>query len=196
MSRSMNSLEQQRELFCTPAHIVKALLKRECFAGRIWEPAAGRGDIVRVLHACGYSDVVASDLYDWGGGYDLLDFLASEMECDSLITNPPYSLLKYFVCHAKRLVKYKFAMLLPLQFEFTRAWMDQHEHDRVFPLKACYAFPKSILWENVSQTWGRQKHAWFVFERGFRGEVVREKILFRRNGTRGGSAASDGDDCC
>ena len=196
MSNYIDDFEHQRELYCTPPHITKALLRRELFPGRIWEPAAGRGDIVRVLHACGYSDVVASDLYDWGSKYDQVDFLASETQVDCLITNPPYSLMPEFLTHAKRVVTYKFAMLLPILVELTKKWMDRHEHDGVFALKACYVFPRAIPWTNVRSLWGKKTHAWFVFERGFRGQVIREKILFRRNSTRGGVAAADGDDEC
>ena len=66
MSKLMNEAEWLKELYCTPPHIVKALLKRERFPGMIWEPAAGQGHIVKVLLECGYRDVVASDLNDWG----------------------------------------------------------------------------------------------------------------------------------
>ena len=196
MSKYMNSVEHKKELYCTPPHITKALLRREIFGPRIWEPAAGRGHIVRVLRECGYEDVVASDLHDWGSGYDQRDFLISEMECDSLVTNPPYSLAHQFVCHAKRVVTHKFAMLLPIQFDFTRAWMDRHERDRVFPLKAWYGFLNSIPWENFDQTPGLRKHAWFVFERGFKGEIIREKIVFRKTRAGGGAVGVERGDRC
>jgi hypothetical protein len=35
----------------------------------------------------------------------------------------------------------------------------------------------------LSEAWGKIQFGWFVFERGYFGEVRREKILFRRNKT-------------
>ena len=66
MSKWIDAGEHQKRLYCTPPHITKALLKREFFPGTIWEPAAGKGHIVQVLRECGYTDVVASDINDWG----------------------------------------------------------------------------------------------------------------------------------
>ena len=169
-----------RELYCTPRHVTQALLVRERFPGTIWEPAAGKGHIVRVLHEHGYADVVASDLHDWGCGYDTVDFLISERISDSLVTNPPYSLTHKFLTHAKRVVRCKVAMLLPVLHEFTESWLAAHEYDLVFPLRAVYTFANAMRWANTQQTWGRMKYAWFVFERGAPPQVVREKIVFHR----------------
>ena len=66
MPRVMGDHEHRQRLYCTPAHVVRALLEREKFPGIIWEPAAGKGHIVRALRSYGYRDVVASDLNDWG----------------------------------------------------------------------------------------------------------------------------------
>jgi len=88
----MNTTEHHERPYCTPPHIVKALLKRERFAGSILEPAAGKGDIVQVLLECGYTDVLASDINNWGFPCRREDFLASTIQSDSLITNPPFHL--------------------------------------------------------------------------------------------------------
>lgn len=66
----------------------------------LWEPAAGRGDLVRVLSDFGY-DVVASDIdlseYDYDlGSVREEDFLKTEPtmeiaeEYSGIVTNPPY----------------------------------------------------------------------------------------------------------
>jgi hypothetical protein len=112
----MNPIERDKSLYCTPSHVVRALLKRETFPGVVWECAAGRGDIVKKLHQYGYTQVVASDLNDWGFrpcGID--DFLRSTREVDSLVTNPPFPLKHEFLVHAKQIVRCKIAMLLPSQ---------------------------------------------------------------------------------
>ena len=163
--------------------VTKALLKREVFPGTIWEPAAGRGHIVRVLLDCGYPDVLASDKVDWGfKPCRIEDFLAATAnEVGSVITNPPFDLKAKFLSQAKLLARHKIAMLLPVEFEHTMEFVGRHATDPEYPWKALYSFPQGIPWANVRQRWGKVKHGWFVFERAYRGQVVREAIVFRRN---------------
>jgi hypothetical protein len=178
----MDDTERQKRLYCTPCHITKALLKREFFPGSIWEPAAGRGDIVRVLQECNYPDVHSSDINAWGFQPCVIeDFLKSTRQADCLITNPPFHLKFQFLEQAKRLVRHKIALLLPVEFEYTMAFIKHHETDSIFPWKGLYVFPQSFRWLNMPEAWGKIRFGWYVFERGAVGEVVREKILFRRN---------------
>ena len=182
MSKLMNEVERQERLYCTPPHIVKALLKREPFAGTIWEPAAGKGHIVTVLTQCGYTDVLASDLNDWGLPHcEIGDFLVSTKEADCIITNPPFDLKAEFLVRAKVLARRKIAMLLRVDFECSMAFLKAHATDRRFPLKAVYSFPQAIPWVNIPKSGGKMHVAWFVFERGYRGNVIRKPIIFRKN---------------
>ena len=189
MSKWIDKEERQEQLFCTPPHVIKALLRREHFPGTIWEPAAGKGHIVSVLRQCGYADVVATDLNDWGfQPSDQEDFLGSQKSSDSLLTNPPFSLKLQFVAQAKRLVRQKIALLLPTEFEHTVLFVRHHESDHDFPWKALYSFPQAIHWKNVTEPWGKIKFGWFVFERGYLGHVIREKIVFRKANRRRASS--------
>ena len=173
MSSVMIEEHRLKGLFRTPPHIVKALLKREQFAGSVHDPAAGHMDLVRVLAECGYPDVIASDKHPWiGEGCRIEDFLTSTMQADNIVTNPPYHLpdcpnikLK-FLTQAKRLARYKIAMLLPVTFEYTMGYIHHHEHDQDFSLKAVYAFPQTIPWINDPTPGNKMRFAWFVFERG------------------------------
>ena len=176
-----NLRERSERLYCTPSHIVKALLRREQFPGLVWECAAGRGHIVRVLYGCGYTTVIVSDLNDWGFQPSIReDFLASDRRVDSLVTNPAFDLKDKFLQHAKKLVRHKIALLLPINYELTRSFI-RHERDTEFAWKALYSFPQSIPWLNATERPGRYSSGWFVFERGYCGPVLREKIFFRRN---------------
>lgn len=137
---------------------------------------------MRVLQQCGYEQVLATDLNDWGfRPCGIEDFLQSGREVESLVTNPPYPLKHEFLVHAKRLVRCKIAMLMPVEFEYTAKFIAHHERDTTFAWKALYAFPQSIPWKNVEEKSGKVHHGWFVFERGYLGPVVREKIRFDRN---------------
>ena len=82
------------------------------------------------------------------------------------------------ICHNLR---QKIAFLLPVGSEYTIGFIQQHENDSDFCWKAISAFPQSIRWLNMDTAWGTVHMAWFVFERGYAGEVIREKIPFRRN---------------
>ena len=68
-----------------------------------------------------------------------------------------------------------------LLFEYTKRFIDHHEHDADLRWKAIYAFVQSVKWLNVNVTWGMVHMAWYVFERGYLGDVHREKIRFHRN---------------
>jgi hypothetical protein len=83
--------------------------------------------------------------------------------------------------HAKQIIRHKIALLLPVEFEYTMRFIQKHEYDETFPWKAIYAFPQSIRWLNLKDAWGKVHVAWYVFERGYLGDVHREKIRFQRN---------------
>jgi hypothetical protein len=57
--------ERGLDLYETPPVAVEALLRYEKLPHQIWEPAAGRGAIVRVLRNAGHA-VIASDVHDYG----------------------------------------------------------------------------------------------------------------------------------
>ena len=178
----MKRLEDKAELYGTPPYITKALLKREFLPGLIWEPAAGLGDIVVVAQDCGYKDIRASDLHDWGFRLsEVEDFLTSTFVADTILTNSPFSKKKQFLAKAKHQARHKIALLLPVDFEYTRTFTEHHLHDAAFSWKALYAFPQGIGWLRRTDRSGRRKSGWFVFERGYEGPVIRETILFRPN---------------
>ena len=106
-SRRASLKARADDLYETPRCAVEALLKCEFLPKRIWEPAAGRGSIVKVLREHGH-EVLASDLVDYGEPthYARRDFL---MEwklpggVQAIVTNPPYKLADEFVRHAIKL---------------------------------------------------------------------------------------------
>jgi hypothetical protein len=116
-SRQHALSERGHDLYDTPPEATRALMRAEVLPFRIWEPACGRGAIVRVLRAAGYQ-VVASDLVDRGPGYWSRDFLLERCapagtEC--ILTNPPYKQAAAFVRHALNLCP-KVIFLLRLAF--------------------------------------------------------------------------------
>jgi len=73
--------------------------------GPIWEPAAGQGDISKILTHYGF-EVYSSDLYphqDEGIKTDEIDFLACKKNTKSIktiFTNPPFNMQEEFLLHA------------------------------------------------------------------------------------------------
>jgi hypothetical protein len=99
-----------KDRYWTHPWLVSALLELVDIPGPIWEPAAGRGDMVRALQDFGH-EVIASDLdlseFDtgmcsWFGPVSFLE--ASCPQARAIVTNPPYDQPKgiadKFVRHA------------------------------------------------------------------------------------------------
>jgi hypothetical protein len=83
------------DIYYTEPWVTQALLDRIRFRGVVWEPACGRGDMVKVIGAAGY-EVVASDIAgddlgcDSASGVDFLREQHKSSRSFSIVTNPPY----------------------------------------------------------------------------------------------------------
>lgn len=84
-----------------------------------WEPAANRGHMIRGLQDY-FSRVHGSDIFDYGAGFPVWDFLSphsmyDEHRPDWIVTNPPFRLLRDFVQTALPIARVGVAMLVRLQ---------------------------------------------------------------------------------
>lgn len=94
-----NSLTGRREsdFYPTPPDATIALVDYIKPSGIIWEPACGAGNMAKAIEGCG-NIVIATDINDFGYGKAGIDFLQCEcMECDWIITNPPFGLAADFI---------------------------------------------------------------------------------------------------
>jgi len=93
--------------FPTPPWATRALLEALMLrgVGAVWdpkrwqvrEPAANRGAMAETL-AETFGEVVASDIFDYGAGYAVEDYLfAKRNVVDWTITNPPFRLAERFI---------------------------------------------------------------------------------------------------
>ena len=162
------------DFYPTPAWCTKGLLEQVPFWSRsniIWEPAAGKGDISRVLSDEGYS-VVSSDLVCYESHYRPfirtgVDFLKQEqMYAGSrhIVTNPPYKLAEEFINHAIALatpVKGKVIMLLRNEYDCAK------KRNYLFSTKtgfeAKYVLTSRPRWIEGSTGSPRHNYAWFVW---------------------------------
>jgi len=93
--------------FQTPGYAVKPLLDYINPHWNIWEPACGKGNIVKFFEEWGY-DCRGTDLIMG------VDFLTSDPKdwVDCIVTNPPYSIKNEFIARCFYLA-IPFALLLP-----------------------------------------------------------------------------------
>jgi len=91
------------DLYETPPVALDALLRVETLPHYVWEPAAGRGAIVRVLREAGHV-VVASDIihrdFELDFERDFLKETKAPPRTEMILTNPPYRYGAEFVEHA------------------------------------------------------------------------------------------------
>jgi hypothetical protein len=99
-----------RDLYTTEPHDIERFIKAiqrdgVNFLSPIWEPAAGIGDISKMLIKYGY-EVISTDIFPYNDQeIDIkeMDFFActSPMgECRTIFTNPPFNLQEAFLEHA------------------------------------------------------------------------------------------------
>jgi hypothetical protein len=101
--------QRGNDLYETPIPAIRALLQVEPITHRVWEPAAGRGAIVRALNNWGY-ETVATDLIAYEGAIpgigiaDFFSFTRAPGGCKVIVTNPPFKDADRFVRHGLSLV--------------------------------------------------------------------------------------------
>ena len=175
--------ERGLDLYETPAVAVEALLRVEQIPQRIWEPAAGKGAIVRVLRDHGHA-VMASDIYDYGGLDFVGDFLGQERMpagCEAIVTNPPYKIAASFVAHALDLAPLVI-MLLRLAF------LESERRCGILEgrgLARVHVFRKRLPMMHRAEWQGRKANsgmafAWFVWDRSHTGPTTISRISWER----------------
>ncbi len=152
----------------TPANAVHVFLKSEKFEGKGWEPASGCGNISK----CFSPPLMSSDIStaEWVYGEKGVDFLKTYREVDFIITNPPFVLAMDFAKHALKCAN-KVAMLLRVQFLESNKRLQFFQDN---PPKTVYVYSGRVKcyspsYKGSGKGIGSQTLAWFVWEKGFRG---------------------------
>lgn len=151
------------DFYQTPYSLTKLLLEKEELVGTVLEPACGQFAIVLMLPR-------VDDCYDIER-----DFFKETRTFGTVITNPPFSLAKEFILKAKEVAENKIIFLLPLAYLHGKERYDLIYQDKEFPLKKVYVFTRYPLLEDTIRADGKHKtgmmvYAWFVWERGYKGE--------------------------
>lgn len=128
----------ESDFYATPENATIALLNYLQIPtnSTIWEPACGNGNISEILIKYGFK-VYSTDLYNRGYGKSGIDFLtAQNINCDFIITNPPFSISKQFIEKCISL-QTPFALLLKSQYwhaEGRRELFFKHTPKAILPL--------------------------------------------------------------
>lgn len=170
---------QQHDYYATEPKAVELLLEQENFKFTIWECACGQGHMSDVLKQHGHN-VVSSDLIDRGYPDTIVqDFLQTNgLNCTDIITNPPYKYAKEFVEHALDISidGVKVAMFLKLTFFESKA---RKKLFKKYPPKVVYISSSRLQcakngdFEKYGKGVGTAvAYAWFVWEKGYKGDTV------------------------
>ncbi len=112
-----------------------------------WEPAANRGYLLRGLLE-GFSSIVGSDIFDYGVGFPVIDFLAPDdglfssrhFPADWIVTNPPFNRLLDFTLRGLSIARCGVAIFCRLQ-----ALEGVDRHKRIFaPYADRYCFSQFV----------------------------------------------------
>lgn len=174
--------ERGLDLYETPDVAVEALLRVEQLPHCIWEPAAGKGAIVGVLRNHAHA-VIASDIINYGFPLHFVgDFLTqpkAPVGIEAIVTNPAFGLAVPFVAHALELAPLVILLLRWVFYEGHRKHRIQIlEHSG---LARIHLFHRRLENMHRDQWTGpevrpRQALAWFVWERGYSGSTVVDRI--------------------
>ena len=178
-SNHSNSIRSKNDFYATPPLAVEQLLEVETFNKNIWEPATGMNHITNILEEHGYN-VRRSDIVDMVGDpkLEIIDMLNSdEMFDGDIVTNPPYGKSLEFLKKCIDAVPegHKVAMFLKIQFLETKKRVDYFQEN---PPKVIYVaarrFGCSPTGEfNEDGNCGSAVcYAWFVWEKGFKGDPI------------------------
>ena len=132
----------------------------------VWEPACGEGHMAYALEPL-FKETYASDIFDYGRGYDVADFLdvAAPPHCvDWIITNPPFNAAMDFTLRALKVARVGVAMLVRTQ------WIESEErYENLFrphPPTVFAPFCERVAihkggWDPKGST--ATSYAWFVW---------------------------------
>ena len=138
----------------------------------IHDPAAGIGQVVRAAREHGLK-ATGADLVDRNGGaFPVQDFLTCSIEKhDSVVTNPPYGLLREFTERALRLARNKVCILCPVARLNAARWLEASGLFCIWLLTPRPSMPPGeVFLGGGKASGGKADFCWLVFQQGYRGE--------------------------
>jgi hypothetical protein len=176
-SNHSEGIREINDYYATEPSVIKSLFDVEDFTDTIWECACGEGHLSKEMEEYGKS-VLSTDLIDRGFGDGGVDFLKQTMAWDGdIVTNPPYKYAQEFIEKSVELISksdvanLKVAMFLKLTFlegQKRRKMFDKLPPKRIYVFSERKKCAKNGDFEGTGSS--AAAYAWFVWEKGFRGD--------------------------
>jgi len=170
-----NECKEEREehdYYATQPIAAEYLMEIEHLNDNIWECACGEGHLAKVFIKNGFN-VKATDLIYRGFGEGGVDFLQQkEHFSGDIVTNPPYRYAQEFIEHALSLIDSgnKVCMFLKVQFLEGKSRRKLYEK---YPPKTIWVSSSRIqCGKNGVFVGSMIAYAWYVWEKGYKGETV------------------------
>ena len=170
-----NTEREEHDFYATSPEATEWLLRLETLNPNVWEPSCGQGHISKVLELAGYN-VKSTDLVDRGFGTGGVNFFTQTETFDGdIVTNPPYKFATEYVYKALSLIPegHKLCLFLKVQFlegrERKKLFLE-HPPIRIGVSSSRIACSKNGDFDNNNN--GLIAYAWFVWEKGFKGDTI------------------------
>lgn len=171
-----NPDRQEDDYYATPPRAINDLLTKVSLSPNVWEVACGGGHLSDTLADLGYK-VIATDIKDRGAKsftrvHNFLNDNHKTFNGD-IVTNPPYKLATEFVQESLNTVTdgHKVCMFLKIQFlegakRFETLYQD-NSLKQVLVYSSRISTAKNADFDKYKST--AMCHAWFVWEKGYKG---------------------------
>lgn len=167
---------QVEDYYATEPKAAELLLEVEPNLDNIWECACGEGHLAKVFDDAGKLGLATDKYYRGYGNLNPIDFLEYTDYYDGdIVTNPPYKYAKEFVEKALELVVEgrKVCMFLKVTFLEGKA---RKEFFKKNPPKTIYVcsgrIPCAKNGDFDKYPSSAIAYAWFVWEKGYKGDTV------------------------
>jgi hypothetical protein len=161
----------EHDRYVEPAWCTRALFAVERFRGVIWDPACGLGTILKAARDARLSSY-GRDISQEAHG-TVQDFLtaAAPVREFSIVTNPPFGLIRLFAQRALKLGALKVAMICPVARLNAAHWIEPLPLARVWLLPPRPSMPPAeVILRGEKPSGGRADFCWLVFVPGHEGE--------------------------
>ena len=162
--------ETNLDLYETPSEVTEKLLTRLDLDedSLVLEPANGMGAISNIIKKWGYK----CDTFDIREGVDFLA-IKNNPKYDAVITNPPYRFAREFVEKALLQVKDGGKVIMLLRLSFLEG-KSRYHFFRDTGLKtviiSCGRITMFPFGQEIPKNKGTLAYAWYIWEKGFKGE--------------------------
>ena len=167
MSQRDSGYKRKRyDAYQTPDWVTDVLCRHLRRVDYVWEPAAGKGQMVHALRNNGIK-VIASDLIS---GQDFITVVPGEVPVPAIITNPPFGKAEAFIRRALMWTEPSglVAMLTNIDFDSASTRIDLFRDHPAFYAKIVLL--RRIVWFQRKDAHPSSNHCWLIWDWRHKGQ--------------------------